>query len=179
MEFILGNRKLIKRLINDSDDIIAANSIESLVEKINLGQSEFKMDVDILKEEIREFDQRISLGKKFVTDQQLRRIYTNRKYIPDFLTTSNFQKISDKYGFPLIAVKGSILAGPNLGGVVTDLKSRVMDSSLKPIPGLYAAGETAGFGGGGIHGKACLEGTFLGACILTAHAASENIISNI
>jgi predicted oxidoreductase len=73
----------------------------------------------------------------------------------------------------LIAVREFILSRKSLGGIQTDLESRVLDGAGTPIPGLCAVGETAGFGGGGIHGKGSLEGTFLGSCVLTGRLAGR------
>jgi predicted oxidoreductase len=81
---------------------------------------------------------------------------------------------------PLIAIRESILSRKTLGGIQTDLGGRVMSKPVngnsEPIPGLYAIGEAAGFGGGGSHGKGALEGTFLGGCVLTARIAAKTIV---
>ena len=74
---------------------------------------------------------------------------------------------------PLIAVKLSILTRKSLGGLATDLDARVLDADGAPIPGLYAAGEVAGFGGGGMHGYRALEGTFLGGCLFSGRVAGR------
>ncbi|MCA9576070.1 MAG: FAD-binding protein, partial [Myxococcales bacterium] len=76
---------------------------------------------------------------------------------------------------PLIAVRSFILARKSLGGIQTDLRGRVLRADGTVIPGLYAAGEAAGFGGGGIHGRGSLEGTFLGGCVLTGRVAGRTI----
>ncbi|WP_280950819.1 FAD-binding protein [Mesorhizobium sp. WSM3879] len=74
---------------------------------------------------------------------------------------------------PLIAVRLNILTRKTLGGLQTDLDSRVLDAAGEPVPGLYAVGEVAGFGGGGVHGYAALEGTFLGGCIFSGRSAGR------
>ena len=74
---------------------------------------------------------------------------------------------------PLIAVRLSILTRKSLGGLETDLEGRVLRTGGEPIPGLYAAGEVAGFGGGGVHGYRALEGTFLGGCLLGGRVAGR------
>ena len=76
---------------------------------------------------------------------------------------------------PLIAIREYILSRKSLGGIQTDLGCRVLTKEGTPISGLYAVGEAAGFGGGGIHGKRSLEGTFLGSCILTGRIAGQAI----
>jgi len=81
---------------------------------------------------------------------------------------------------PLIAIRESILSRKTLGGIQTDLACRVMsipeNGRQEAIPGLYAIGEAAGFGGGGLHGKGALEGTFLGGCVLTARIAAKTVV---
>ena len=110
-----------------------------------------------------------------MNDDQLRRIAHLRQFIGDRLRTCNFQKIDDRSAYPLVAIREFILARKSLGGIQTDLEGRVLTPNGAPIPGLYAAGEAAGFGGGGIHGLRSLEGTFLGACILTGRVAGRAI----
>jgi predicted oxidoreductase len=77
---------------------------------------------------------------------------------------------------PLIAIRLQVMARKSLGGIQTDLGSRVLRPNGSPISGLYAVGEAAGFGGGGLHGKRSLEGTFLGACVFTARVAAKEIV---
>jgi predicted oxidoreductase len=91
------------------------------------------------------------------------------------LRTCACQKINDAKARPLIAIREFILSRKSLGGLQTDLQSRVLSTNGEPIPGLYAVGETAGFGGGGIHGKGSLEGTFLGSCVLTGRLCGRAI----
>ncbi|RVD67418.1 FAD-binding protein, partial [Mesorhizobium sp. M4A.F.Ca.ET.029.04.2.1] len=83
-------------------------------------------------------------------------------------------KMLDPANGPLIAVRLNILTRKTLGGLQTDLDSRVLDAGGLPVPGLYAVGEAAGFGGGGLHGYAALEGTFLGGCIFSGRSAGRS-----
>ena len=76
---------------------------------------------------------------------------------------------------PLIAIREFIISRKSLGGIQTDLQSRALDAGGQPIAGLFAIGEAAGFGGGGVHGLRALEGTFLGGCVLTARAAAAAV----
>ena len=172
---LFGNRRLTKRLLNESKDFVTARSVEELAQKMNELNGDQSVDVNLLKEEIRLFDTNIGRGKKFMNDDQLRRIAHLRQFIGDRLRTCNFQKIDDRSAYPLVAIREFILARKSLGGIQTDLESRVLTPNGTPIPGLYAAGEAAGFGGGGIHGLRSLEGTFLGACILTGRVAGRAI----
>jgi predicted oxidoreductase len=82
-------------------------------------------------------------------------------------------RILDPKAGPLIAVRLNILTRKSLGGLQTDLDSRVLRTDGTPLPGVYAAGEVAGFGGGGIHGYRSLEGTFLGGCLFTGRTAGR------
>ena len=145
-----------------------------LMNEISL--SGFKVDEEILTNEIRTYDSMIDRGKSYYNDDQLRRIANFRNYRGDRIRICNFQKIEDKKALPLIAIREFILSRKSLGGIQTNLQSQVLDSKGKTISGLYAIGETAGFGGGGIHGKGSLEGTFLGSCVLTARVAVESIV---
>src|SRR6202008_251871 len=80
---------------------------------------------------------------------------------------------------PLIGVKLNILTRKTLGGLQTDLSGRGLRADAPPLPGLYAAGEVAGFGGGGVHGYRSLEGTFLGGCIFSGRAAGRGAAGDI
>ena len=110
-----------------------------------------------------------------MNDEQLRRIGYLRNYRGDRIRLCKFQPISDAEALPLIAIREFIISRKSLGGIRTDLKSRVLDAEGQPIPVLYAIGEAAGFGGGGVHGLRALEGTFLGGCILSGRIAAAAI----
>ena len=110
-----------------------------------------------------------------MNDEQLRRIAALRKYRGDRVRLCNFQPINDVKALPLIAVREFIISRKSLGGIQTDLSSQVLDADGKPIAGLYAVGEAAGFGGGGVHGLRALEGTFLGGCVLSGRIAAAAI----
>ena len=99
-----------------------------------------------------------------------------RKYRGDkLIRVATPHKILDPAAGPLIAVKLHILTRKSLGGIQTDLDSRALGADGAPVPGLYAVGEAAGFGGGGVHGYRALEGTFLGGCLFTGRAAGRAI----
>jgi predicted oxidoreductase len=85
------------------------------------------------------------------------------------------QRILDAKGGPLMAICERIVTRKSLGGIVTDLRSRALNDKDQPVPGLYAVGESAGFGGGGSHGLRGLEGTFLLSSVITARRAAEAI----
>ncbi len=168
---LFGNRALLERLQRESDDVFIASSVDELVTKINSAEKEFKMDRERLLHAIEQFDAEIERGEAFIGDEQLRRLLNHRTYRGDRIRMSWMQKINDPGAYPLVAFRESILSRKSLGGIQTDLQSRVLDRNGNPIPGLFAAGEAAGYGGGGIHGKRSLEGTFLGGCIITGRVA--------
>ena len=177
---LFGNKELVGRLIRECpDDIIAADTLPQLLERMDK-QNLYGLKLDRLRMEntIRLWDEMISRGSAFHNDDQLRRIANFRQYRGDRVRTCNFQPILDSKAGPLIAIREFILARKSLGGIQTDLDCRVLRASDgQPIPGLYAVGEAAGFGGGGIHGKGSLEGTFLGSCVLTGRVAGKSILS--
>jgi len=90
----------------------------------------------------------------------------------------HMHRLLDPDAGPLIAVRLHVLTRKTLGGLQTDLDSRVLGSDGQPVQGLYAAGEVAGFGGGGVHGYAALEGTFLGGCIFSGRAAGRAVAAS-
>jgi hypothetical protein len=172
---LFGNKALVNRLINESRDVVVGNSLGELVEKMNQLEDENQVDLDTVHQLISDYDAEIDRGPAYFNDEQLRRLMNFRTYRGDRIRTCKFQKINDPGAKPLIAIREFILARKSLGGIQTDLNSQVLDKKGKPIAGLYAVGEAAGFGGGGIHGQGALEGTFLGGCILTARIASKHI----
>ena len=120
------------------------------------------------------YDACIDRGPRFHNDEQLRRIEFARRWPADRLRTCRFQKILERKAGPLIAIREFIVSRKSMGGLQTDLQSRVLGSGGQPIPGLFAAGEAAGFGGGGMNGKRALEGTFLGGCIFGGRIAGRS-----
>jgi len=102
-------------------------------------------------------------------------IHNARKSTTDkLIRVARPHRILDPAYGPLLAVRLHVLTRKSLGGIETDLGSRVLTSAGSPLPGLYAAGESAGFGGGGVHGYAALEGTFLGGCLFSGRAAGRS-----
>ncbi len=173
---LLGNHKLVDTLIQDCSDFIIANSIEELVSRMNALTETNHVSLSSLTDTIHGYDDTIRRGQKYHNDEQLRRIAYLRQYRGDKIRTCKFQPILDKKAMPLIAIREHILTRKSLGGIETDLHSRVLTSENTPIKGLFAVGEASGFGGGGSHGLRALEGTFLGTCVLTGREASKTII---
>jgi len=175
---LFGDKGLVERLIRDCpDDMVVADTLDELMERMDRSNLYgLKLNRARMEATIRTWDDMIARGPAYHNDDQLRRIATSRAYRGDRVRTCKFKRILDPKARPLIAIREFILARKSLGGIQTDLQCRVLRASDgEPIPGLYAVGEAAGFGGGGIHGKGSLEGTFLGGCILTGRAAGRSI----
>jgi predicted oxidoreductase len=110
----------------------------------------------------------------FSKDMQLMAVRSARRYLGDRLIRVAYpHRTLDPAAGPLISVRLHILTRKTLGGLHTDLSARVLDAAGEPVPGLYAAGEAAGFGGGGLHGYRALEGTFLGGCLFSGRVAGR------
>jgi predicted oxidoreductase len=172
---LLGNPRLVRDFIEHCPDFVTADSVPELVGKMNALTGAEDVDAGVLSEEIRAYDAAIARGPRYYNDDQLLRIAQARRYRGDRVRTCKFAPIDDAAARPLIAIREFILTRKSLGGIQTDLESRVLDGAGQPLPGLYAAGEAAGFGGGGVHGRRSLEGTFLGGCILTGRVAAQSI----
>ena len=177
---LTGNKELVEQMLHECKDFVLANSLEELVTKMNALTGENHVKLEHVRDAIEKYDANIDRGPKFHNDEQLRRIAHTRQYRGDKVRTCNFQKIYDEKALPLIAIREFIVSRKSLGGIQTDLQSRVLtqpDAAGKQhaIEGLYAVGECAGFGGGGMHGLRALEGTFLGGCVLSARAAARSI----
>jgi predicted oxidoreductase len=174
-DILFGNRWLVREMIDHCPDFVTANSLPELIEKMNALQGDGSVDLKTIEDEVAHYDATIARGEKLMNDEQLRRIASMRKYSGDRVRLCKFQPIMDAKALPLIAVREFIISRKSLGGIQTDLESRVLDAAGRPISGLYAVGEAAGFGGGGMHGLRALEGTFLGGCILSARIAAASI----
>jgi hypothetical protein len=116
----------------------------------------------------------------FTKDTQVMGIHNARRYLGDRLSrVARPHRILDPAAGPLIGVKLHILTRKSLGGIQTDLDGRALDNDGDAIPGLFAAGEAAGFGGGGAHGYNALEGTFLGGCLFTGRTVGRTLVREL
>jgi uncharacterized protein len=176
-QLLFGNQELVDRLARECpDDIVTARSLPELVDRMNERNLDgLRTDLATLERVVHDYDEQIDRGPAYFNDDQLRRIWNFRTYRGDRLRLCNFQKILDPRAMPLIAIREFILSRKSLGGIQTDLSCRVLRADGSAIEGLYAVGEAAGFGGGGIHGLGSLEGTFLGSCVLTGRVAGRTI----
>lgn len=174
-DVLAGNRWLVDEMIKTCPDVVTAPSLPELVAKMNALQDDQAVELAAVEDAVSRYDATIARGESLMNDEQLRRIAALRQYRGDRLRLCKFQPIADKDALPLIAIREFIISRKSLGGIQTDLQSRVLDATGQPIPGLYAVGEAAGFGGGGMHGLRALEGTFLGGCILSGRLAAASI----
>lgn len=172
---LFGNDELATEFLDNCPDFVQADTLPELVDKMNALAGTDDVDLALLTDEINRYDANIGRGPKLHNDDQIRRILHARQYRGDRLRTCNLQKILDPRAKPLVAIRLSVLTRKSLGGFQTDLQGRVLSTAGSPLPGLYAAGEAAGFGGGGIHGKRALEGTFLGGCVFSGQAVAGSI----
>ncbi|WP_422723114.1 FAD-binding dehydrogenase [Gordonia malaquae] len=153
-------------------DFVVADTLDELVKGMNELSRGGTVEVERLREQIEARDREVA--NKYGKDAQLHLIRGARNYLGDkVVRVASPHRLLDPAHGPLIAVRLNILSRKTLGGLNTDLDSRVLGDDGAPIPGLYAAGEVAGFGGGGVHGYNALEGTFLGGCIFSGRAAGR------
>jgi predicted oxidoreductase len=154
------------------EDFVVADSLEDLVAGMNRVAGSSLITVESLRKTVTERDR--ELDNSFSKDAQITFIRGHRSYRGDkLIRTASPHKFLDPRNGPLIAVRLNILTRKTLGGLHTDLDARVLQPSGEPLPGVYAAGEVAGFGGGGVHGYNALEGTFLGGCLFSGRTAGR------
>ncbi|GAA0947525.1 FAD-binding dehydrogenase [Actinocorallia libanotica] len=162
----------VEKFKKNGVDFIVADTLPELVTGMNELTGTNLIDYAGLKRQIDARDR--ELDNKFTKDLQIMGIRNALEYNGDKLSrTAGIHKILDQDARPLIAVRLNILTRKTLGGLQTDLSGRVLNADGRPVPGLYAAGEVAGFGGGGVHGYRSLEGTFLGGCIFSGRQAGR------
>ena len=154
-------------------DFVVADTLEELVAMMNKLTDEPLLDPVSLRTQIEARDRQIA--NPFSKDAQVQGIRNSRRYLGDRIArTAAPHRILDPDAGPLIGVKLHVLTRKTLGGIQTDLFSRALGPDGAPVDGLYAAGEVAGFGGGGVHGYNALEGTFLGGCLFSGRAAGRH-----
>ncbi len=163
----------VQAFLDHGADFVQADTIGELVAKMNALTDEPLLSAEHVERQVVERDRQVD--NPYAKDAQVVAIRGARAYRGDRLTKRAYplHRILDpKYG-PLVGVRLGIVTRKTLGGLHTDLSSRVLGPGGEPVPGLYAAGEVAGFGGGGVHGYRALEGTFLGGCIFSGRVAGR------
>jgi hypothetical protein len=162
----------IKAFMDKGEDFIVERDLASLVQRMNALVGEPLLSFEDVEREIVARDRQ--LDNPVCKDAQITAVRAARRYLGDRIFRAvRPHKLLDPAAGPLIAVRLHILTRKTLGGLQTDLDSRVIGADGQAVPGLYAAGEVAGFGGGGVHGYAALEGTFIGGCIFSGRAAGR------
>ncbi len=167
----------VKAFMDRGTDFIVRPSLRQLVDGMNALVAELgapRVELDVVERAVRDRDLQLTnvVGK----DPQLAIVRDARKLLSERLVrVAKPAPILDPAGGPLIAVRLSVLTRKSLGGLETDLSARVLGADGNPIPGLFAAGEVAGFGGGGMHGYRSLEGTFLGGCLMSGRIAGRAV----
>ncbi|GAB2543111.1 FAD-dependent oxidoreductase [Simplicispira piscis] len=174
-ETLLGNHRLVRQMQSESRHFLVDDTLAGLAAKMNALTCSHDMDPAVLQATADTFDANFTNGAKLHNDDQIRRILHARQWGPDKLRTCAPAPLQKAGAGPYIAIQMQLITRKSLGGLQTDLQSRVLDGAGQPIGGLYCVGEAAGFGGGGASGKRSLEGTFLPGCILTGRAAARSI----
>ncbi|GAB2720449.1 FAD-binding dehydrogenase [Arthrobacter bambusae] len=173
-----GSDSPLRLFLDRGVDFLQAETAAELAAKMNSLTGSALIDPARLDSLIHDRDRQVAsgLGK----DPQLAAIRAARRFATDkIMRVAPPHRLTDPEHGPLLAVRLSVLTRKSLGGLQTDLRSRVLDDSGTPVPGLYAAGEAAGFGGGGIHGYRALEGTFLGGCLFSGRAAGRDAAASV
>ena len=155
-------------------DFVVADTMHELLAGMRGLSPGVELDTENIAREVEARDR--ELANPFSKDAQLGALRQARKYRGDkLIRVAKPHRFLDPAVGPLIAVKLHIVTRKSLGGIETDLSARALGADGNPIPGLYAAGEVAGFGGGGVHGYRSLEGTFLGGCLFSGRAAGRAV----
>ncbi len=173
---LFGAKGLVDDMLNNCENFITGNSVAELTDKMQALSGDINIDRQAMVDAIVHFDKAANPNSD-TYDRQRELIRQVRKYPLDSIRTCKDQKIDDKSAYPLIAVKEHILSRKTMGGIQTNLESRVLTAAGETIPNLYAIGEAAGYGGGGIHGLRSLEGTFLGGCVISSRLAAADILN--
>jgi uncharacterized protein len=163
----------VQAFLDKGEDFVVATTLPEIVagmNKITSGTPE--LDLATIEAEVVARDREIT--NKFTKDLQVTAIRGARTFLGDrLIRVASPHRLLDPDAGPLVAVRLNLLTRKTLGGLETDLSGRVLRPGGEPFPGLYAAGEVAGFGGGGMHGYRSLEGTFLGGCLFSGRTAGR------
>lgn len=162
----------VQAFLDEGVDFIVEDDLESLLGQMSRHPGGELLDIDQARREIAARDREIE--NEFTKDAQIGMLRSMRAYRGDrLIRTAPPHRLQDPEAGPLVAVKLHVLTRKSLGGIQTDLDGRALDAAGEVIPGLFAAGEASGFGGGGMHGYRALEGTFLGGCLFSGRQAGR------
>ena len=164
----------VERFKERGADFVVDTDLDRLIEKMNALTGTPRLDPAQVRREVEARDREIE--NPFTKDAQIAALRNARSYLGDkLIRVAPPHRLLDPKAGPLIGVKLNLLTRKTLGGIETDLESRALGADGQPVPGLWAAGEAAGFGGGGVHGYRSLEGTFLGGCLFSGRAAGRSV----
>lgn len=167
----------VQAFMDKGEDFAVKDNLEDLVAAMNTISGENRLDPVQIRMQVEARDREIL--NPFSKDAQVTAIRGARAYLGDrLMRTAKPHRLLDPAAGPLIGVRLNILTRKTLGGIHTDLSARALDAQGQPISGLYAIGEAAGFGGGGVHGYNALEGTFLGGCLFSGRIAGRHVVTS-
>ncbi|WP_374974514.1 FAD-binding dehydrogenase [Microbacterium trichothecenolyticum] len=162
----------VQAFMDRGADFVVRDSLDDLIAGMQALPGGDVLDGDRVRTEVEARDREID--NDFTKDAQIAMLRSARAFRGDrLIRTASPHRILDPKSGPLIAVKLHVLTRKSLGGIETDLSARALGAGGEPVPGLYAAGEASGFGGGGVHGYRALEGTFVGGCLFSGRVAGR------
>jgi predicted oxidoreductase len=163
----------VQAFLDHGEDWLTAETVSELAAKMTALTPHAPVDAAHLERQLVERDRQVD--NAFTKDGQVAAVRVARRYRGDRLTKRAFplHRLLDPGRGPLVAVRLRVLSRKTLGGLHTDLRGRVLGADGSPVPGLFAAGEVSGFGGGGVHGYRSLEGTFVGGCLFSGRTAGR------
>lgn len=162
----------VQAFMDRGADFVVRDDLDDLIAGMQALPGGEALDAERVRFEIEARDR--EMDNDFTKDAQIAMLRSARAFRGDkLIRTATPHRILDPAAGPLIAVKLHVLTRKSLGGIETDLSARALGASGEPVPGLYAAGEASGFGGGGVHGYRALEGTFVGGCLFSGRAAGR------
>ncbi|HEU0013900.1 MAG TPA: FAD-binding dehydrogenase [Longimicrobium sp.] len=168
----------VQAFMDRGADFVVRPTLRELVDAMNALVGDARVDYATVERVVRDRDaQTLNAAGK---DPQLAIVRGARQILSErIVRVAKPAPILDPAAAPLVAVRLNVLTRKSLGGLETDLEGRVLREGGQPFPGLWAAGEVAGFGGGGVHGYRALEGTFLGGCLFSGRAAGRSAASAV
>ena len=162
----------VQAFLDHGADFVVRRTLDELIGGMRALPGGEALDADTVRREVEARDREVA--NDFTKDAQIAMLRSARAYRGDkLIRTATPHRILDPENGPLIAVKLHVLTRKSLGGIETDLSGRALGADGAPVPGLYAAGEASGFGGGGVHGYRALEGTFVGGCLFSGRTAGR------
>ncbi|MDH2444160.1 FAD-binding dehydrogenase [Amnibacterium sp. CER49] len=173
-----GAPPALETFLRRGSDFVVAWTLHELVAGMNALVGEPLLDAAAIERQMRERD--AELANPYTKDLQVMSIRNGRRALSDrLLRVAKPHRVLDPAAGPLVAVRLRVITRKTLGGIQTDLDGRALDADGRPVPGLFAAGEAAGFGGGGAHGYNALEGTFLGGCLFTGRVVGRALARDL